>query len=105
MTLEAGFEALEKEAGEWDDTSAALSTAEGEVAGLQLSQAEFSWLASTTGVDTSYETARSFVESVLTAGASETEKLGVALRRIRRDYASTDQHVRDAVRSEWQLDH
>jgi hypothetical protein len=105
MTLQAGFEALDKEAGEWDVTSTTLGAAEGQVAGLLLSQAEFSWLASTTGVDSSYESARSFVSSVLGAGATETEKLGNALRRIRKDYDSTDQRVRDAVRADWQLDH
>jgi hypothetical protein len=104
MTLQAGFEALENEAHEWDDTSTTLVTAEGRVAGLYLSQAEFSWLASTTGVDGSYEDARAFVISVLGAGATETERLGNALRRIRADYDSTDQHVRDAVRADWQLE-
>jgi hypothetical protein len=101
MTMQAGFEALTSEAGEWDDTSQVLSDAASTVSGLQLSAAQFSFICFMTGVDDSYSQARQHVEDVLRAGARETGKLADALREVRRDFESTDQSVVAEVESVW----
>lgn len=101
MTMQAGFEALTSEAAEWDTTSEALATAAGTVATLLLSSAQFSALASTTGVASSYAAARQHVEAILDAGERETAKLADALRQVRADFQSTDQATVDAVSGLW----
>ena len=101
MTMQAGFEALTSEAAEWDDTSTALSDAASTIAGLSLSAAQFSFISSMTGIDSSYAQARQHVEDVLTAGAEETKQLADALREVRRDFQSTDQNVVHEVQSVW----
>lgn len=101
MTMQAGFEALTSEAGEWDDTSRALGDAEGTVAGLTLSAAQFSFVCGMVGLDASYARARQHVQDVLTAGARETEQLANALREVRRDFQSTDENVVHQVQSVW----
>ena len=101
MSMQAGFEALVTEAAEWDSTSDALSSAAGTVGGLGLTSADFSGLASTTGVDSSYEDARRFVQEVMEAGARETTEIANALRQIRADFDSIDQSVRDRVSANW----
>jgi uncharacterized protein YukE len=100
-TMQAEFEALTSEAEEWDDTSAALDTARGTVAGLQLSSAQFSFVSAMTGVADSYAQARQHVEDILSAGQRESTQLGDALRDVRNDFQSTDQDVLNAVRSVW----
>lgn len=101
MTMQAGFEALTKEASEWDDTSQALSTAAGVVAGLQLTSAQFSFISAMTGVDSGYVQARQHVEDVLLAGTTETSQLAGALRSVRSDFQSTDASVVDHVGALW----
>ena len=100
-TMQAEFEALTSEAAEWDDTAAAVGTAAGTVAGLQLSSAQFSFVSGMTGVADSYAQARQHVEDILRAGERESAQLGDALRDIRNDFQSTDQGVRDAVAAVW----
>jgi uncharacterized protein YukE len=100
-TMQAEFEALTSEAGEWDDTSTALDTAAGTVDGLQLSSAQFSFISGMTGVAESYAQARQHVEDVLRAGKRESTQLGDALRDVRNDFQSTDESVVNAVRSVW----
>ena len=101
MTMQAGFEALTSEAAEWDVTSQALTDAASTVSGLQLSAAQFSFICFVTGVDDGYSQARQHVEDVLTAGARETKKIANALREVRRDFQSTDEHVVQEVQSVW----
>jgi hypothetical protein len=101
MTMQAGFEALTNEAGEWDDTSRVLGHAARTVSGLELSAAQFSFVCFMTGVDDSYAQARQHVEDVLTAGARETGRLADALRDVRRDFESTDHAVVAKVKSVW----
>ena len=101
MTMQAGFEALTSEAGEWDATSRALSDAASTVSGLGLTAAQFSFVCGGTGLDENYAQARQHVEDVLTAGARETGKLADALREVRRDFQSTDEDVVHQVRSVW----
>lgn len=101
MTMQAGFEALSSEAGEWDDASTTLSTAAATASGLTLSSAQFSALASSTGVDSSYADARQFVQDVLEAGQRETKQIADALRAIRADFQSTDATVVAEVKKSW----
>lgn len=100
-TMQAEFEALSSEATEWDDTAAALRAAAETVAGLQLTNAQFSFISGVTGVDTSYSEARQHVEDVLRAGERECLQLGEALRQVRADFQSTDTSVVNAVQSVW----
>jgi type VII secretion effector (TIGR04197 family) len=100
-TMQAEFEALTSEGGEWDDTATALGTAADTVAGLQLSSAQFSFISGLTGVADSYAQARQHVEDVLRAGQEECTQLGNALRQVRNDFQSTDQGVVNAVSALW----
>lgn len=104
MSMQAAFEALDREADEWDTTATALGTARQAVNGLHLSPDNFSFITFVTGVADSYEEARQHVLDVLTAGKRETEELGEALRQVRRDFQSTDEQVRSEVSSLWQLE-
>lgn len=99
--MQAEFEALTSEAGEWDDTSDALSDAAQTVAGLQLTSAQLSFVSLMTGVDVSYAQARQHVEDVLRAGAQQATAIASALRGVRADFESSDQGVVDAVRGLW----
>lgn len=101
MTLQAGFEALTTEAEEWANISQTLADAAGTVAGLGLTTAQFSWIASQAGVDASYETARQHVADVMLAGARETGKLATALREVRADFESTDDAVVADISAIW----
>ena len=104
MSMQAGWEALTQEAGEWDTTSEALGTAKGEAEGLYLSPDNFSFITFVSGVAESYESARSHVVDILAAGKAETKELADALRDVRNDFQSTDEARRDAVAALWELE-
>ncbi len=104
MSMQAGWEALTQEAGEWDTTSEVLATAKGEVDGLHLSPDNFSFITFVSGVADSYESARLHVIDILSAGQTETKQLADALRDVRADFQSTDQDRRDAAAKLWELE-
>ncbi len=104
MSMQAGWEALSAEAGEWDVTSEACGTAKGQADGLYLSPDTFSFITFTSGVADSYEKARTHVVDILNAGKTETKELAEALRDIRADFHSTDESRRDAAAALWELE-
>ena len=105
MTIKAAMEALTSDAKRWDEVSTALSTASGTASGLTLGSTAFPQLLGLDGLDLDglYNRLQSKVQGLLSEGSTETGAIADALVQVRKDFESTDQSVRDALKGVWDI--
>jgi len=105
MTIQAAMEALTSDAKRWDEVSTALSTASGTASGLALGSSVFPQLLGMSDLDLDgiYTQLQSKVEHLLSEGSTETGAIADALVQVRKDFESTDQSVRDALKGVWDV--
>lgn len=101
MTLQAAFDALETEAGNWDKTSGEISQATQAVAGLTLGPSDFGWGGGGSGLTATYGQVQAHIGAYLDGGVTETAKLADTLRQVSGDFQSTDQNVVADMRANW----
>jgi hypothetical protein len=105
MSMQAAMEALTKDAGRWGKASDTLERASENASALALPSLAFPQLLGIDGLDLDgkYQDLRQKVARLCAEGSTETEQLGAALRKVRRDFESTDQSVRDALNGLWEV--
>ena len=105
MTIQAAMEALTADAKRWDEVSTALSTASGTASGLTLASGAFPRLLGMSDLDLDglYNRLQSKVQVLLAEGSTETDAIADALIQVRKDFESTDQSVRDALKGVWDI--
>lgn len=101
MTLQADLNALETDAGTWDDVSETIATASNSTWALALGLGDWSWAASPTGLEDEYDAFVEHVRGLLSLGATRTSTIAGALRTVKRSYESTDASVRDDYVGLW----
>lgn len=102
MSVTVAFEALEHDAGMWDDVSSTLSSASSSARGLTLSTTSLSWAAEVIGLVDVYEAARARVEQLLSEGATETGVIASTLLQVKAAYQSADTTRQAAYDGIWE---
>lgn len=100
MSLTVSLEALRDDAQIWSISSSVLVGASTSTTNLALSRYDMSF-ASDAALGATYEQVRLRLQSLLTQGSAQTDKLSLTLQEVRAAYLSTDQSAAAALKGSW----
>lgn len=102
-TLQAALDALAHDATTWDDVSATLSTAGTSAAGEVLTDDQFSWAGSATGLSETYAALKDKIAGLCQNGSQETTAAAAELRNVKTTYEGTDDAAKNRLNGVWDV--
>ncbi len=102
MTYKVALDALAKDATIWDDTSSTLSSASTSAAGLTLTDDDFSWVGSSTGVSSTYYQLQYRLVALLSDGDRQTTHVADTLRNIKKAYEENEDAAEARYQGQWE---
>jgi hypothetical protein len=101
MGFQAALDALRHDGKEWQAASGVLAGAAHQAGALSLTESQLSWAAGDTGLATTYDAIREYVEMLLKEGSTVLDGLGDTLITVADAYDASDASASAAYKGAW----
>ncbi len=103
MTYKVALEALASDGDMWETTSSTLGDASSSAAYLTLTDDDFSWVGSSTGLTSTYLQLQNRLVALLSDGSAKTKHIGDTLRNIKKAYEDNEDAAEARYRGQWDV--